>query len=265
LQDPSIFKLARSAGYKLFWLSNQDDRFINAAFASDADRFKLASRTGARNAATLDGVLVSDVVDALNDPAPLKLIVVHLIGQHQFYDLRYPAEKAVFGARPDSVVEALKSDWRFPWVIAARNQYDNAILYFDAVMRDVVAALDASQARREGASELLFISDHAQEVGHLSNNFGHAPQLESGFAIPMLRYASGASPHERCGPPGPDVEKRPFQSHRLYDTLLARLGVVVDAPAPFAARPENDLFGPDFVERPILRRWEPSVSRSPKD
>lgn len=257
LQDPTVFMMAKRAGYKIFWISNQDDRFVNAAFASDADRFVLGSRAGARSSVTLDGALVPDLVEALNDPAPLKLIVVHLIGQHPFYDLRFPADQAVFGARDDAVSSAMGKAWKFPWVTSARNQYDNSILYFDGVMKDVVHALDKAQGERRDATELLYISDHAQEVGHRSNNFGHAPQLESGFTIPLFRYAPGAS--APCGPVGAAVEKRAFQSHRLFDTLLARLAIAVDASASYAPRAENDLFGPAYVERPIERRWRPAA------
>ena len=82
--------LARAAGYKVWWMSNHDDVAIEQEHARLADVVDMVNRTPGRAGASLDGELLDCLQEALDDPAERKLIVLHLMGAHPHYRLRFP-------------------------------------------------------------------------------------------------------------------------------------------------------------------------------
>lgn len=255
--EPTVLMLARAAGYKVFWLSNQADRYINAVFARDAHVFKSLNVGGHRGDKTLDGGLVPLLDDALQDPAEKKLIIVHMLGAHPHYELRYPPEFAQFNGRRDSVRARLEREGRFFWVRLNRDLYDNAMLYQDDLLaRMVKVARDRGQGPGPGAAlgtdtSLLFVSDHAQEVGHLANTAGHTFKLESGFTVPLIVWSNRTLASTEAAR---QLEARPYQTDKLDWTLLPLLGIKTTLD-----RPEFDLLGRDFQPFPRVIDGQPYV------
>ncbi len=254
--QPSVLGLAKGAGFKLFWLSNQSDVYSNEVFGGEADvaRQVYAGRLG-RHDASFDERLLPELDQALQDPAPLKFIVLHTLGSHEDYGARYPEEFDRFGKVPDAVTAGMASRWW--WVRNARNRYDNSILYTD----DLVArAVKLVKARLNGEASLLYVSDHGQDVGHLTSSFGHQFSLESGFTVPMIYWKSDP------GFPGPGaaaLENRPYQTDHLDWTLLSMLSVRTNRD-----QPHYDILGPDY--RPWQRMiagiaYVPGKSNRPTD
>ncbi len=230
---PSVPALAKAAGYKLFWLTNQSTAYTNILFGGEADVFKLVyrGRVG-RHDRSLDGRLLPPFEAALADPAPRKLIILHCLGSHEDYALRYPPEFDVFGHQPDAVSDSLSSRWW--WVRQARDAYDNSILYTDHLLVSAITRLKGLK----GDASLFYFSDHAQDVGHLTASHGHQFWLESGFTVPMILW--------RNRPGFPDayergLESRPYQTDQLDWTLLSLLGI-----GTLHDEPQHDLLGPAF-------------------
>lgn len=231
---PGVPALAKAAGYKLFWLTNQSTAYTNILFGGEADVFQLVyrGRVG-RHDRSLDGQLLPPFEAALADPAPRKLIVLHCLGSHEDYALRYPPEFDVFGHRPDAVSDSLSARWW--WVRQARDAYDNSILYTDHLLVSAINSLK----RVKGDATLFYFSDHGQDVGHLTASHGHQFWLESGFTVPMILW--------RNRPGFPDayergLESRPYQTDELDWTLLSLLGI-----STLHDQPQHDLLGPAFV------------------
>lgn len=231
--------LAKAAGYEVIWLSNQNDRFVNSVFGSEASNFTLLNIGGSREDTSMDAQLIPEVEKALATPAPRKLIIVHLIGAHPHYDLRYTKEFEKFGD-DDSVAEAMRRRSVFPWVRSARNHYDNSILYTDMLVAKMLDRLKATS----GAKEFLFLSDHGQEVGHSSNHVGHAPQYQTGYEIPFLFYSSIDG--DKCG----QMQNRLYQTDRFSWTLLGRLGVTTTK-----SDARHDLMSDAFTAVPLKTPW----------
>lgn len=214
---PSVIMLARAAGYKVFWISNQHDRYINPRFAEEADVSRLLNVGGRRGDRHLDETVIPEWIAALNDPAPRKLIVVHLLGAHPHYELRYPSAFSVFGKAEDAVSRQLLGEGRMPWIRAQRDQYDNAMLYQDSV---ICRLLRSFKALSGTSGAFLYTSDHAQEVGHTRNFAGHSAEMP-GLVVPLLVWMSK--------PPGAaeerQMETRAFQNDVLDWTLLDLLDV----------------------------------------
>ncbi|MGV3550135.1 phosphoethanolamine transferase [Rhizobium sp.] len=233
-KEPDVIGLAKAAGYKTFWLTNQQAFLINTVFGKQADQFTLVNDgLGQRSDTSLDEKLLPELDKALADPAERKFIVIHTIGSHQHYGLRYPEKFSVFDTMDDEVGKQMAARWS--GLKVARNQYDDTILYTDFIVSSVISRLKADEVRN---SEMLYLSDHAQDVGHLTNVWGHQLQLESGFTIPLILWLKDR----------PDLlarkselEMRPYQTDRIDWTFLSRLDI-----ATAFDKPEYDLTGDGF-------------------
>lgn len=234
--QPSVLMLAKAAGYKTFWLSNQQDRFINARYADEADVVHLANTGGGRSDRKLDEDILPFWNEALKDPAPRKMIFVHLLGAHAHYDLRSPESFHRFSGLNDSVMTRMRRDKRSLWVRLLRNSYDNAMLYQDTIIAGLLHSLKAAVGSG-GSGAFLYTPDHAEEVGHTRDFAGHAAS-ESGASVPLIVWTSPAidSANKRL------LEQRPFQTDVLDWTLLelAQIRTRED-------QPQLQLLGPQFV------------------
>jgi heptose-I-phosphate ethanolaminephosphotransferase len=186
-----VLALARAAGYKVWWVSNHDDVAIEQQHARLADVVEMVNRTPGRAGTLLDGELFDYVKEALEDQAERKLVVVHLLGAHPHYKLRYPAGSNPFDDGADSVEEGLVKSGRSARVRRLRQEYDAAIFYHDFVVSELLQM--ARMVRRTNEySAWIYLSDHGQEVGHVSNRAGHSSSTASGYRIPTVVWHNEA-------------------------------------------------------------------------
>ena len=243
-REPDVLLLAHAAGYKVFWLTNQNDFFLNTVFGKEAEAFTLVNHgLGQRSDTSLDEKLLPELDKALADAAPLKLIVVHSIGSHQHYSLRYPPSFNIYDSLDDEISEQMALKWSA--LKEARNTYDNTIRYTDFFLSEVIARLD----RVTGAdASMLFVSDHAQEVGHLTSVWGHNFKLESGFTVPMFLWTKDQALLAAKS----TYESRPYQTDELDWTLLSLLGVKTNRD-----QPQFDLLGAGY------KPWQRIIDKRP--
>lgn len=203
--EQHLLAFARAAGYKVWWVSNHDDLAVKNQHGRMANELRLLNRVPGRSTRALDDVVLPALDAALADPAPRKLVVLHLLGAHQHYHLRFPVGQGLFDEADDAVNCQLRA-WRRPaWLRAQRDDYDAAVRFHEGV---VAASLDAT-ARAAGASgraTWLYVSDHGQEVGHTTNHAGHSPGTASGYRIPLLLWRSADQ-----GPWPKGLGERPFR------------------------------------------------------
>ena len=241
-RNPTLPMLAKAAGYQMFWISNQNDRFIEATFGKDFDDFRQINLGGSREDISLDGDVLPHVEAALDHSARKKLVVVHLIGQHPHYDLRYPAHFARFGAGDDKAEAVMAAGGALPWVRTARNHYDNSIRYTDSVLSSILRRL--TQRGGERAS-FLYLSDHANDVGHEGTAVGHAPTRKAGYEIPLI-YAGPRTAECRTN------ENAEYQTNRLLWTLLDLLEIDVSV----GAGTRSSILSDRFEVQPIQKHWK---------
>ena len=222
MQQPHILMLAKEAGYKTFWLSNHvpNDGWLGLV-AAQADERSFINHGAGCGENNFDDNLLPHVDQALSDVAPKKLIVVHLLGAHLRYDMRYPQKFSQFDALDDSVSVEMKKAGRSLWIRHQRNLYDNAILYGDSVLESMIQS--TANASQGSSAALLFSPDHGQEVGHSRNHAVHSVADKSGYEIPMLLWSNAAkkpSLTEKY-----ELENRPYQTDHLNHTLLGLLDI----------------------------------------
>lgn len=236
---PDVFQVAQSFGYEVNWLSNQPkgDGWI-AALADGADRAVFINNGNWRDSSSLDRALLPHISEALHATAmkPM-LIVIHVLGQHFHYDQRCPANGQRFANASDRVTAAMVSQGRKSWVIEQRNAYDSAVYCGAELLADIVKAADQASQKFNKRIELLYFSDHGQEVGHNDNVASHSTIFRSGYKIPLFKWRS-TSTEDAIGLSG----NREFQMRQMPSTILGFLEIK----AQQLYREENDVFSPAF-------------------
>jgi heptose-I-phosphate ethanolaminephosphotransferase len=241
-EQPDILTIARKAGYKTFWITNHgtDMTGLPAIFADNADKTINANRGGSRSEGSYDEVVLPYLREALDDPAPQKFIILHLLNAHPAYYFRYPQTYARFDNVNDTVHEELEKAGRAIWVRAMRDQYDNAILYSDHVLRQSIALCEKHP---DQTIAWLYAPDHGEDVAHYSNFVGHNNRVLAMYEIPMLLWRSptflSSSVEDEIAAP------RPYQTDQLDHTLL---GLMQIEGAYYDAR--RDIMSPAFAPLP---------------
>lgn len=202
--EQHLLALARAAGYRVWWISNHDDLAIKNLHARLADEWILLNRMPGRSTRSMDSVVLPPLKAALSDPAPRKLVVVHLLGAHHHYHLRFPAGEDVFEGAEDAVSCHMRAQDRPVWLRAQRNDYDAALRHQEGVVADT---LDLTATLASGPATWIYKSDHGQEVGHTMRHAGHSPRTASGYRIPLLLWRSPTQ-----GPWPAELQERPFRA-----------------------------------------------------
>lgn len=144
--SPTLIQVARTAGFRTAWLSNQSRSAWFEMPVNDLAHQTDCEAWTFKDDSSFDELLLPQL-QAL-DPSPNMLIVLHLMGSHTTYKARYPSAHHRFG---DEDAAANSVDC-----------YDNSILYNDEVMRRVV-----EHARTmPNFKALLYCADHGEDPEH---------------------------------------------------------------------------------------------------
>jgi len=238
--ERSWVALAREVGYQTAWVSNQDrtEGTETVLVSEDAEDVVYTSHSYTASAQLDEDVLpeVDRVLGARRGPLAL---VVHLMGSHEDYSLRYPARFDRFRGGDGSLGPAEQ---------ALVDAYDNSVAYTDWVVSEIVARVAAT-----GAPAVVgFVSDHGENLfdgGGDLHGHGVLVPTDAEVEVPLLFWTSPAFRAER---PTMDAalranRQRPVSTGDLFDTFADLLGTDWRG-----ARPERSLLGAAY--RPEPRR-----------
>ncbi|MDR0735434.1 MAG: phosphoethanolamine transferase CptA [Zoogloeaceae bacterium] len=241
--EPTLLDLMRQAGYKTIWITNQQtmDRVsLLTMFPRQADEAHYLNQQFRQDANQDDAAVLAPFAQALLDPAPKKMIVVHLLGAHLKYQYRYPAAFDRFHGREHTPPGL--DDARLTYV----NAYDNAVLYNDEIIARLIESFEASQAH----GFLLYFSDHGEEVfdtpPHQTLGRNEDAPTPGMYRIPMILWTSPSwqSAHRRDFGAG---VKRRYSTTHLIHTWSDLAGLRYDR-----YRPEWSVANPAFQP---FTRW----------
>ncbi len=244
LKTPSIVSMMKQAGFKTYWITNQQTmtkrNTMLTTFSEQADEQVYLNNNRNQNARQYDGDVLAPFAKVLQEDAPKKFIVVHLLGTHMSYQYRYPPEFEKFTDRTGAPAR-LRDDQ-----VATYNSYDNAVLYNDFV----VSSLIGEYAKKDDNGFLLYLSDHGEDVfdsesgNVLGRNEGKptAPM----YTIPFMVWAS---PKWRQGHEWNLTAdtNRPYSSSQLIHTWADLAGLSFDE---YDA--SKSIVSASFKERPRL-------------
>ncbi|MES2128834.1 MAG: phosphoethanolamine transferase [Pseudomonadota bacterium] len=187
--EKSFLTAYKEAGFKTFWLSNQISfgQFDTpvSVFAKEADVIQFLNLGGFTNNSNFDQVLLDPLKIALADPAPKKLIVLHSLGSHWNYSQRHPKEFDKWQPSLYGVDKPAYTDLKIKPQM--NNSYDNAILYTDWFLAQVIDTLRQSKE----LTSLMYVADHGQTLYDKGCNLafhGHNTQFE--FHVPAFVWYS---------------------------------------------------------------------------
>jgi heptose-I-phosphate ethanolaminephosphotransferase len=222
LKTPSIVSVMKQAGYKTYWITNQQTmtkrNTMLTTFSEQADEQVYLNNNRNQNARQYDGDVLEPFSKALADPAERKFIVVHLLGTHMSYQYRYPPTFDKFTDRQG--VPAGISDDQLP----IYNSYDNAVLYNDFV----VSSLIKDYAKTDPNGFLLYLSDHGEDVfdsaGHATLGRNEGKPTAPMYTIPFMAYASPKWRETHDWKFAGDLQ-RPYSSSQLIHTWADLAGL----------------------------------------
>lgn len=213
----NLIDVMNAAGYKTFWLSNQESSGIwgNVAqiYADHSSMHRFTRiRDSREDAGIVDGELLPLIDEAQSEASPDKnFYVVHLMGGHGLYYNRFPYSFTKFTTDdiqldiPDAKKE----------VIA---QYDNALYYNDYVVKNIIDKF------RDSETLVIYLPDHGEAVyddggfnGHIEEN----PNRHM-IEIPMIIWASDSF-KEKYADKWEQIQEavnRPYMSDILIHTIL---------------------------------------------
>lgn len=224
-QAVSLIDVAKAAGYRTIWLSNQV-RYGGwgtpvTVIAEEADqKIWINSHQGnTLDTEYYDGKLVNSLQDIKRSDK--MLIVVHLMGNHSSYHSRYPVEFDRFKEQ------------------GKRSEYDNSILYNDHVMEQMLGEV----SRWPGFQGLLYFSDHGEAI---ELDLGHNPGtfvFEMTY-IPMYMYFSPAylKENEKTFRILRAAQTHYFTNDLIFNTMLGIMDIRNDA----FYEAENDLTATEY-------------------
>ncbi|EJM88125.1 MULTISPECIES: phosphoethanolamine transferase CptA [unclassified Pseudomonas] len=225
LSTPSLVSMMKQAGYKTFWITNQQTmtkrNTMLTTFSEQADEQVYLNNNRNQNAAQYDGDVIEPFNKALADAAPRKLIVVHLLGTHMSYQYRYPSTFDKFKDR-NGVPAGVRDDQ-----LPTYNSYDNAVLYNDFV----VSSLIKDYAKTDPNGFLLYLSDHGEDVfdsaGHNTLGRNEAKPTAPMYTIPFMAWASPKWRENHDWSFAGDLG-RPYSSSHLIHTWADLAGLSFD-------------------------------------
>ena len=187
--EKSFLTAYKEAGFKTFWLSNQISfgQFDTpvSVFAKEADVIQFLNLGGFTNNSNFDQILFGPLKNAIADPSPKKLIVLHSLGSHWNYSHRYPKEFDKWQPSLYGVDKPVYTDTKIKPQL--NNSYDNSILYTDWFLSQVIGRLKETTQ----LTSMVYVADHGQTLYDGTCNLafhGHNTQYE--FHVPALVWYS---------------------------------------------------------------------------
>ncbi|WP_271409604.1 phosphoethanolamine transferase CptA [Pseudomonas sp. Q1-7] len=244
LTKPSLLNMMKQAGYKTYWITNQQTltkrNTMLTTFSKQADEQFYLNNNRNQNARQYDDDVLPPFEKVLADPAPRKFIVVHLLGTHMSYQYRYPSEYERFTDRQG--VPASVTDDQLP----TYNSYDNAVLFNDHVVSSLIGRLSGSRAN----GFLLYLSDHGEAVFDpehpqvLGRN--EAAPTAPMYTIPFMLWRSSQWRAEHPQALGGSLD-RPYSSSSFIHTWADLAGLRFDE-----FDPSRSVVNAAFQARPLL-------------
>ncbi len=215
----SIIDMFKLSGYRTFWISNQEAfgaHALSAKSAADrADAESFLSKSNLYETVRIkpDGVLLPLINQAKTEQSERNFYVIHLIGSHMDYSLRYPEGFGKFSAA--DVKAKLTSKQKD--VVA---YYDNSVLYNDFVINEIFKIFSGDD------SLIVYLSDHGENL-YENGRLGHGMESRFTYEIPLIFIGSREflSDHAKLWQRLAAAKDKPFMSDDLAHLLADIIGV----------------------------------------
>ncbi len=153
--EKSVVNLFNACNYHTAWLANQEAANTYAYFMNECDT--LAYVNAGKSPYVFDRWVDGDLLPLFTAhrqrPESRKLIILHTIGSHWWYNSHYTDAFAVY--KPVVRSKVVSSNTREAMI----NSYDNTVLYTDHFLYNLIDQL------RDQKAILIYQSDHGESLG----------------------------------------------------------------------------------------------------
>lgn len=245
LTQPSLMNMMKQAGYKSFWITNQqtmtERNTMLTVFSRQTDKQYYMNQQRTQSAREYDSNVLAPFKEVLADPAPKKFIIVHLLGTHIRYDFRYPNGWNKFDGKTDDLPPGLTGSEQ-----ASYNSYDNANLFNDHIVSTLIKDFKATDPN----GFMLYFSDHGEEVydtaPHKTQGRNESDPTRRMYTVPFILWTSPAWQQAHPRSFAGDVNRK-YSSSELIHTWSDLAGLTYDG---YDAT--RSITSPQFVE---TTRW----------
>ncbi|MBQ7153988.1 MAG: sulfatase-like hydrolase/transferase [Synergistaceae bacterium] len=252
----SLFSILKSAGYFTVWMSNQEGPAAGNCVRLYAGQcgqsiFTENLRDTWDNAFCYDEQLLPKLEEVISSEHHAKnFYVLHLIGTHGNYRKRFPPELAKFTAKDEGGFSGLTESQK-----EERAHYDNAVLYNDFVVDEIIRRFEDKNAI------LIYVSDHGEDVYDSSTILlGHNEGTPSRFMIeiPMIIWVS-----DIFSKTYPELEariaqsvNRPYMTDDMIHTILDIMSIETQDfdPAKSIINPSFDITRPRIYSNHVYTK-----------
>lgn len=248
---PSIVEMFKIAGYRTFWLSNQEKTGGNcsAAIAGTADVVNYVGTYSYNDNLSYgyDERLLAPFARAMASGYRHKFVMCHLLGSHVQYRLRFPSSMAHFTA--DTVMRRLPRPYLTREKAQTVADYDNSIRYTDSILAQMIGIV----SKVSTPTVLIYFSDHGEMVYDGKDFNG---RCRESVTVPMVAYANGPfrARYPQMMRAFAAARHLPLSSANMVYALMTLTGT--SYPLYDATR---DFLSPRFVKRPRYvdeSRWD---------
>ncbi len=187
----TLIDIMKEAGFETYWISNQIPvgiyETLITSIAKSSDHVFFTNLGGEREQKSLDEKVLPHFKKVLsNKSINKKFIIVHLLGTHVQYENRYPKKFNVFKDTPKSIYS---SDDIFKTI----NHYDNAVLYNDFIVSEIIQLLKENSINERAS--LIYLSDHGEDVFETVDMSGHSESISSRpmYQVPFIFWSNNPS------------------------------------------------------------------------
>lgn len=167
-KEKSILSAFKEAGYYTAWISNQSKYGLSGNIGmhvndGDTSIYSGHGENETNFTGSYDETILPILSNLMNQHSSRNIFaIVHLIGSHWRYILRYPPEFSKF--KPTS--DRNRLNLINPTKEMIVNEYDNSILYTDHILKSIADTLKKFPVE----SAFLYVSDHGENLNEKNDN-----------------------------------------------------------------------------------------------
>ncbi|EHJ91565.1 Phosphoethanolamine transferase eptA [Vreelandella boliviensis LC1] len=224
-QHESLLNVLAHAGLEVTWLDNQSGckgvcEGVTTKVLSPKDYAPLCP-----DGRCMDEALAQALTTQISSTSTDQVVVLHQLGNHgPSYYQRYPAayERFVPACTTADLAKCSRE--------AITNSYDNAILYTDTVLNQVIETL---KRQDEYVTAMIYLSDHGESLGEKGlylHGIPYAIAPDEQTHVPMVWWLSNAFSQQQ----GLDtaclrqISDQAASHDNLFHSVLGLLGVATD-------------------------------------
>lgn len=218
--ERSFVDLFKNGGFYTAWLANQEPANSYVYFMHECDTLIHANidKSSYVFDKWVDGDLLPLMDTCLKRENPRKLIILHTIGSHWYYNSHFPDEFQQYSPVTKSKVVSANTPEEMI------NSYDNTVLYTDYFSYEIINRL------RNKNAVLFYLSDHGEALGE-NGIWLHAADAHVIHCTACWIWMSPQ--YKEANPEKYDVlqrnKEKSYRTDFLFHTILEAAGIQSDA------------------------------------